>query len=117
MGALVERCLGALARLPLGVTLALALAAGSLVIELGLRFFAPRSAARAGWLAAHRALGRLYLAVLLALAWALVLGPLALAQRVMGRDPWTGEPRSHRKTGLRARTRRRSDRRSALLPW
>jgi hypothetical protein len=65
----------------------LALAALVFVFELALRRFAPKSRAYARWTGFFLAVGSVWTAVLLALVYALSVGPTGLAMRLFGHDP------------------------------
>lgn len=65
----------------------LALATLVVLLELGLRRYAPGSRAYAGWTAFFRTLGVFWTAVLLSLVYVLSVGPVSLAMRIAGHDP------------------------------
>jgi len=65
----------------------LALAVLVVLVELGLRRFAPRSRFYAGWKAFFEAIGTVWTAVLLAVVYAFSVGPIGLVMRVAGNDP------------------------------
>ena len=65
----------------------LALATLVVLVELGLRRFAPASRAYTGWTAFFRALGVFWTAILLSLVYVLSVGPVSLVMRIAGRDP------------------------------
>ena len=72
--------------LPLRVKI-LALAALMVLIEVGLRRFAPRSRAYRGWTAFFQGISAVWTAVLLALVYVLSVGPIGLVMRLTGKDP------------------------------
>ena len=58
-----------------------------LVIELGLRYGAPKSVAFARWQAFFKAVGSIWTMVLLALIYLLSVGPISLGVRLFAKDP------------------------------
>lgn len=56
------------------------------VVELVLRYLAPRSALYARWTAAFAAIGRVWTIVLLSIIYVVSVGPIALIMRVRGTD-------------------------------
>jgi hypothetical protein len=75
-----------LATLPLRGKL-MVLATLVFLVELALRRFARKSRAYARWTALFEAIGSVWTGVLLALVYALSVGPTGLAMRLFGRDP------------------------------
>ena len=65
----------------------LGLAVVVVMAELLLRRFAPKSRLYRGWTALFEAIGAAWTAVLLAVVYALSVGPVGLAQRLFGKDP------------------------------
>ncbi|HXY41726.1 MAG TPA: hypothetical protein VEQ10_18755 [Vicinamibacteria bacterium] len=65
----------------------LALAVVVVLAELLLRRYAPKSRVYRGWTATFEAIGAAWTAVLLALVYALSVGPVGLVQRLFGKDP------------------------------
>jgi len=65
----------------------LAAAAVVVLVELGLRRFAPKSRAYRRWTAVFEGIGAVWTAVLLALVYVLSVGPIGLAMRLLGQDP------------------------------
>jgi hypothetical protein len=65
----------------------LALAVLVVLVELGLRRFAPGSRFYAGWKAFFEAVGAVWTAVLLAVVYVVSVGPIGLVMRLAGRDP------------------------------
>ncbi len=65
----------------------LALAALVVLVELGLRYLAPKSLAYRRWKAFFEGIGVVWTAVLLALIYVLSVGPIGLAMRAFGKDP------------------------------
>ena len=65
----------------------LAFAVVVVLLELALRRFAPKSRLYRGWTAFFAAIGAAWTAVLLAVVYALSVGPVGLAQRLFGKDP------------------------------
>jgi hypothetical protein len=57
-----------------------------LVIELGLRYGAPKSAAFARWQAFFKAVGAVWTTVLLSLIYLLSVGPISVAMRLFAKD-------------------------------
>jgi hypothetical protein len=57
------------------------------LVELGLRYLAPKSRVYARWTAAFKAIGSVWTAVLLFLVYLFSVGPVGLAQRLLGSDP------------------------------
>jgi hypothetical protein len=64
-----------------------ALAAFVVLVELAFRRFAPKSRAYQRWTAFFQAIGSAWTAVLLAVVYALSVGPTSLAMRLFGHDP------------------------------
>jgi membrane-associated protease RseP (regulator of RpoE activity) len=75
-----------LAELPLRWKIA-AVAATIVVVELALRWLAPRSRAYAQWTRFFQGLGAVWTAVILAIVYVLSVGPVGLVMRLAGRDP------------------------------
>jgi len=65
----------------------LALAVVVVLAELLLRRYAPKSRVYRGWTALFDAIGAAWTAVLLAVVYALSVGPVGLVQRLVGKDP------------------------------
>ena len=65
----------------------LALATLVVVIELALRYLAPRSRAYARWTGFFQAIGSVWTAVILSVVYALSVGPIGLLIRLFGKDP------------------------------
>ena len=65
----------------------LCLATAMLVIELLFRWLAPRSPAHLAWTRFFEAIGKVWTAVLLAVIYALSVGPVSLLFRLLGKDP------------------------------
>jgi len=65
----------------------LALAAAVVLVEMGLRRFAPRSRVYRRWTAVFEGIGGVWTGVLLALVYVLSVGPIGLVMRLLGRDP------------------------------
>lgn len=65
----------------------LALAVVVVLVELGLRRFAPNSRFYAGWKAFFEAIGAVWTAVLLAVVYLVSVGPIGLVMRLAGKDP------------------------------
>jgi hypothetical protein len=57
------------------------------LVELALRYLAPKSAVYRGWKAFFEGIGSVWTAVLLALIYVLSVGPIGLAVRAFGKDP------------------------------
>jgi len=57
------------------------------LVELGLRRFAPKSRAYALWTGFFEGLGKLWTAVLLAIVYVFSVGPTGLVMRLFGHDP------------------------------
>jgi hypothetical protein len=57
------------------------------LIELGLRYLAPKSRVYARWTALFQAIGSVWTAVLLFFIYVVSVGPVGLVQRMLGRDP------------------------------
>jgi hypothetical protein len=57
------------------------------VVELGLRRFAPKSRAYARWTGFFEGLGKVWTAVLLAIVYVFSVGPVGLVMRLFGHDP------------------------------
>jgi hypothetical protein len=64
-----------------------ALASIVVLVELAFRHFAPKSRAYKHWTAFFEAIGSAWTGVLLALVYALSVGPTGLAMRLFGHDP------------------------------
>jgi hypothetical protein len=75
-----------LAELPLRWKV-LAFATTIVVIELLLRYMAPKSRAYARWTRFFKGLGVVWTAVILALVYLLSVGPTGIIMRLAGRDP------------------------------
>ncbi len=65
----------------------LAFGAALVLVELALRYLAPKSAAYRRWTAVFNGLGVAWTAVLLALIYVLSVGPIGLLLRAFGKDP------------------------------
>jgi membrane-associated protease RseP (regulator of RpoE activity) len=65
----------------------LALATTIVVIEVLLRYLAPKSRAYVRWTRFFKGLGVVWTAVILALVYLLSVGPIGLVMRLAGRDP------------------------------
>jgi hypothetical protein len=65
----------------------LAVASAVVLVELGLRRFAPSSRFYAGWKATFEAIGSVWTAVLLAVVYVFSVGPIGLVMRLVGNDP------------------------------
>ena len=65
----------------------LALATLVVLVELALRYLAPKSAAYRRWKAFFEGIGAVWTAVLLAIVYVLSVGPIGLAMRSFGNDP------------------------------
>jgi hypothetical protein len=72
--------------LPLRYAL-MALAAAMVLVELGLRRFAPKSRAYARWTGFFQAIGKAWTAVLLAIVYVTSIGPIGIAMRLRRQDP------------------------------
>jgi hypothetical protein len=57
------------------------------LVELGLRRFAPKSRAYARWTAFFEGLGKVWTAILLAIVYVFSVGPVGLVMRLFGHDP------------------------------
>jgi membrane-associated protease RseP (regulator of RpoE activity) len=57
------------------------------VVELGLRRFAPKSRVYARWTGFFEGLGKVWTAVLLAIVYVFSVGPVGLVMRLFGHDP------------------------------
>jgi hypothetical protein len=57
------------------------------LVELGLRRFAPKSRAYARWTGFFEGLGKVWTAVLLAIVYVFSVGPVGLVMRLFGHDP------------------------------
>ncbi len=57
------------------------------LVELGLRRFAPKSPAYRRWTALFEGVGAVWTGVLLAVIYGLSVGPTSLGMRLLGRDP------------------------------
>lgn len=66
---------------------ALTVATLILIVELGLRYGAPKSVVFARWQAFFKAIGAVWTAVLLSLIYILSVGPIAAVMRLAGNDP------------------------------
>lgn len=65
----------------------LCLATALMLGELLFRWFAPRSRAYAAWTRLFEGIGKVWTAVLLAVIYAVSVGPISLVFRLMGKDP------------------------------
>jgi len=65
----------------------LVLAALVVLVELALRYLAPKSAAYRRWQALFEGIGAVWTAVLLAIIYVLSVGPIGLVLRALGKDP------------------------------
>lgn len=65
----------------------LALASIVVLVELGFRYFAPRSRAYARWTAFFQGIGKVWTALLLAIIYVFSVGPVGLVMRLFGHDP------------------------------
>jgi hypothetical protein len=65
----------------------LVLATLVVLVELGLRWWAPRSRAYAAWTAFFKGIGAVWTAVLLAIVYLASIGPIGLSMRLAGHDP------------------------------
>ena len=65
----------------------LAFAATVVMVELGFRRLAPRSAAYRRWTAFFQGIGKVWTAVLLGVIYVLSVGPVGLVMRLFGHDP------------------------------
>jgi hypothetical protein len=65
----------------------LAFATTVVLIELALRYLAPRSRAYAGWTRFFRGIGTVWTAIILAVVYVVSVGPIGLILRLLGRDP------------------------------
>ena len=65
----------------------LTLAVVVVLVELGLRRFAPRSRFYAGWKALFEGIGAVWTAVLLAVVYVVSVGPIGVVMRLAGKDP------------------------------
>ncbi len=82
----IESGFSSLQALPWRVKL-LALATLVVLVELTLRYLAPKSTAYRRWKAFFEGIGAVWTAVLLALIYALSVGPIGLVLRALGKDP------------------------------
>jgi hypothetical protein len=82
----LESLISSLAALPWRHKL-LAFATAIVLVELALRYLAPKSAAYRCWKAFFEGLGVVWTAVLLALIYVLSVGPIGIAMRASGKDP------------------------------
>jgi hypothetical protein len=57
------------------------------LVELGLRRFAPKSRAYARWTGFFEGLGKVWTALLLAIVYVFSVGPVGLVMRLFGHDP------------------------------
>jgi hypothetical protein len=57
------------------------------LVELVLRYLAPKSRVYARWTAFFKAIGAVWTAVLLAIVYVVSVGPVGLVQRLLGNDP------------------------------
>ena len=57
------------------------------LVELGLRYLAPRSRAYASWTAFFQGIGKVWTAVILAVVYVFSVGPIGLVMRLFGHDP------------------------------
>jgi hypothetical protein len=57
------------------------------LVELGLRRFAPKSRAYVRWTAFFQGIGKVWTALLLAIIYVLSVGPVGLVMRLFGHDP------------------------------
>jgi hypothetical protein len=64
-----------------------ALAGALVLVEVGFRLLAPKSRAYRRWTALFEGIGKVWTAVLLAVVYALSVGPIGLVMRLLGRDP------------------------------
>jgi hypothetical protein len=64
----------------------LAFAALVVLVELGLRRFAPKSRAYRRWTAGFEGIGAVWTAVLLAIVYVLSVGPIGVVMHLMGKD-------------------------------
>jgi hypothetical protein len=64
-----------------------ALASAVVLVELGLRFLAPRSRAYAAWSAFFKGIGVVWTAIILSVVYLLSVGPVGLVMRLFGSDP------------------------------
>jgi hypothetical protein len=78
--------LASLGALPLRLKI-LAAASAVVLVELGLRFLAPRSRAYAAWTGFFKGVGVVWTAVLLSVVYLLSVGPVGLVMRLLGNDP------------------------------
>ncbi len=65
----------------------LAFATAIVLVELAFRRLAPKSRAYVRWTALFLGLGKVWTAVLLAVVYALSVGPIGLVMRLIGHDP------------------------------
>ncbi len=65
----------------------LALATLIVLVELALRYLAPKSVAYRRWKAFFEGIGTVWTAVLLAIIYVLSVGPIGLVMRAFGNDP------------------------------
>jgi hypothetical protein len=65
----------------------LAVAATVVLLEVALRYLAPRSGVYRRWTAFFNGLGLVWTAVLLAIIYVLSVGPIGLVMRALGKDP------------------------------
>jgi hypothetical protein len=65
----------------------LAFATAVVLVELALRYLAPRSRAYARWTAFFQGIGKVWTAVILAIVYVFSVGPVGLAMRLFGHDP------------------------------
>jgi hypothetical protein len=64
-----------------------AFATAVVLVELGFRHLAPKSAAYRRWTAFFQGIGKVWTAVLLAVIYVLSVGPVGLVMRLLGHDP------------------------------
>lgn len=72
----------------------LLLATAIFLVEIVLRYGAPRSKAYARWTAAFQAVGKVWTVVLLSIIYFLSVGPVSLTLHVLGKDPLGRRPKS-----------------------
>jgi hypothetical protein len=65
----------------------LAFATVVVLVELGLRRFAPKSKAYARWTGFFQGIGSVWTALILSLVYLLSVGPIGLVMRLFGHDP------------------------------
>lgn len=74
-------------RLPTHTRVLLGLAFAVLLVELGLRWLAPRSRVYAGWKGFFEAVGHVWTAVILSFVYLIGVGPVRLVMLLAGKDP------------------------------